>query len=435
MPSLISNSRRQFFLLKAKEPQEEEMESSTTEDWRAFRARLVEKGLTTTITASSVRPPSTTVTVSDEEAKKKTPKCDPQNLELARQQSAALGQELEESWAHEIGYPEVGGLLLRLPLEMQLVVAANTYWGKKLRAFAETEKKREEQNAPPPMLLEEEEDDDDENAATLGMTYLNDVLLYRVAGRFLKQELDRIAQKGTIDSSGRLVVDPRSLSDPDKALLDMRQQYLESWQEVILIVEHDPKIGCRGVTLNRPAASRADQRLSTALAQALSADEIVKEQNLSNKKIIDASSFDSAFGQRIAAYVGCPDRSKVMNQKSQAMLIHGIADLENARELSPGLGIFRGGLTDAIQRVKNKQNDPFDFRFFLGSYEWGPGEIEKHIAHGVYKPVACSRAIALKQCIALPQPMWHEIADMLGGSIKEVSRLELMKRNDSSASS
>ena len=88
------------------------------EDWRAFRARLVAGGIPTTTDA-------------DEPAAKPVEEerqgLDEDNVKLATSQSKRQGDMLREgTWAHEVGAPEVGGLLLRLPLETQLAVARDS---------------------------------------------------------------------------------------------------------------------------------------------------------------------------------------------------------------------------------------------------------------------------------------------------------------------
>ena len=103
------------------------------EDWRAFRARLVAGGIP--------------VVTTDEEAEAPPPEArqglDEDNFELASSQSKRAGDMLREgTWAHEVGAPEVGGLLLRLPLETQLAVAKDSHWGRELRAFAKQERTR-----------------------------------------------------------------------------------------------------------------------------------------------------------------------------------------------------------------------------------------------------------------------------------------------------
>lgn len=354
-------------------------------DWRAFRARLIETGLTTT--------------TSEEEPEKKyaAPErrtidtVSPANLELVKRQNAELAQEVMSAWAHEVGAAEVGGLLVRLPLELQLVVARETYWGKRLRQFAASEESRRamREGGSAPGLIGDEE------------SALGEVLLYRVAGRFLKLELERIARKGTVDAAGRLVIDPRVLGEADKALLDMRQDYLDSWQEVVLVLEHDTGAGSVGVALNRPAATRSNAPLSAGIVEALQRDETGSRPT--------ASDFNTAFRDQIAAYVGCPSSRAPHRSPDGAVLVHGIRDLMGAREVAPGLGIFTGGAKAAVQRVIDGQADPLDFRFFIGTYKYAPGAINDAIRKGVYQPVACSSSLALKQCLSLPKPFWHEV--------------------------
>jgi hypothetical protein len=36
----------------------------------------------------------------------------------------------------------------------------------------------------------------------------------------------------------------------------------------------------------------------------------------------------------------------------------------------------------------------------------------------------------LKQCISLPKPLWHEVLEICDGEMKELSLLELSKRDD-----
>ena len=88
-------------------------------------------------------------------------------------------------------------------------------------------------------------------------------------------------------------------------------------------------------------------------------------------------------------------------------------------------------MTEAAQRVQDESNDPYDFRFFIGKHEWAPGELERDIREGLYRPAACSRGVALKQCLGLPKPLWHEVMEMLGGTSEEISKLELQRRKDS----
>ena len=43
--------------------------------------------------------------------------------------------------------------------------------------------------------------------------------------------------------------------------------------------------------------------------------------------------------------------------------------------------------------------------------------------------------VALKQCLGLPKPLWHEVLEMCGGESAELSSIELTKRDDLGESS
>ena len=438
---------------------DDEAPSVDDADWRAFRAKLIAGGITTTTEETDAEEAVGSgdggggVGESGEAVQVTSglgAGLDPANEALARAQSPSLSDLLTEpSWAHPIGAPEVGSLLLRLPLEVQLCVAKDSYWGRKLRDFAAAERTRaamaegrEKGLAASEMQAgdrggEDGAPDVDGDGATSSW---NEVLLYRVATRFLRRELQRIAQKGTVDGQGRLLLDPRTLGDADKALLDMHQKYLLTWQEVVLVTKHDAGDSSDGVVINRPAATESTRELSAALAAAL-------EPETDDVSTCDAEAFQRAFGPRLAAYVGKPqpkaapaetggdgdgaseDNAKRGDRPKQtAMIIHGLPGLEGAHELSPGLGIFKGGSADAARRVADEQCDPYDFRFFIGKHTWAAGELERDIKDGLYRPAACSRGVALKQCLGLPKPLWHEVMDMLGGTSAEISALEMARR-------
>ena len=98
------------------------------EDWRAFRARLVAGGIPTTTDATDEAAAAPAAPVEERQG------LDEDNVKLATSQSKRQGDMLREgTWAHEVGAPEVGGLLLRLPLETQLAVAKDSHWGQELR--------------------------------------------------------------------------------------------------------------------------------------------------------------------------------------------------------------------------------------------------------------------------------------------------------------
>jgi len=137
--------------------------------------------------------------------------------------------------------------------------------------------------------------------------------------------------------------------------------------------------------------------------------------------------FVAAFGQDGVLYLGGGE-----GQRAPGVMIHGIAGLEGAEEISPGTGIYRGGIRAAVARVLAEEASPLDFRFFVGRREWPlpDAPLATAIARGEYQAVACARPLALKQCLALPKPLWHEVMERCGGDALALSRLELVRRDD-----
>jgi len=135
--------------------------------------------------------------------------------------------------------------------------------------------------------------------------------------------------------------------------------------------------------------------------------------------------FMMAFQNECAVYVGGPDE-----QGNPAEMIHGIKDLPGAVEISPGTKIYKGGLAAAIEGVLSGKYNPLEFRFFFGCHKYEESALDVAVHLGKFQPVACARSLALKQCISLPKPLWHEVMELCGGELADLSSLELLKRND-----
>jgi len=198
----------------------------------------------------------------------------------------------------------------------------------------------------------------------------------------------------------------------------------ETWQEVCLIIERDADtFKTTTLVLNRPLAFSLQSPYANNLAHLLlqgstSNDSTPTERNLMMK-------FMLAFEKECAIYVGGPDK-----MDEPAIILHGIATLEGATEISPGTGIFKGGLHAAIEGILKGSYKPLDFRFFVGRHEYKDGQLDLSVILGQYQPIACARSLVLKQCIQLPKPLWHEVMELCGGELKEISKLESMKRDD-----
>lgn len=67
-----------------------------------------------------------------------------------------------------------------------------------------------------------------------------------------------------------------------------------------------------------------------------------------------------------------------------------------------------GGVDAAIEGVLDKKYSPLEFRFFVGCHDYEEQKLDAAVQLGKYLPIACSRSLALKQCVSLPKPLWHE---------------------------
>ena len=139
--------------------------------------------------------------------------------------------------------------------------------------------------------------------------------------------------------------------------------------------------------------------------------------------------FDGAFGKTIAAYVGKP-AAREGGSANKAMVVHGLDDVEGARELAPNLGIYRGGAAAAAERVQGGHGGAARLPVFYWALRVGPGRV------GEGRPrrrLQTRRVLARRRAeaaLGLPKPLWHEVADMLGGSSADVSARGAARRSD-----
>ena len=67
-----------------------------------------------------------------------------------------------------------------------------------------------------------------------------------------------------------------------------------------------------------------------------------------------------------------------------------------------------GGIDAAVKGVLEGEYSPLEFRFFVGCHKYKESALDVAVHLGKYQPIACARSLALKQCISLPKPLWHE---------------------------
>lgn len=331
-------------------------------DWRNFRKSL-------TMTAEKPRPVSK------------------ENEELLATQNQQLFQEYKSgAWAHETSTPEIGGLVVRLPLEMELYRNyKHSIMGRKLRNQLEGEN------------------------VEMGVWYAR-------AKKMVEDGMKKIAKQA--DAMGQ--IDASKLSEDSSELLTLFLDNQETWQEVCLVLEQ--KGGdAKTLVLNRPMAFKLTENLGKLVLNGA----FVTKDDIKLVERKDLLRFMMAFSSECAVYVGGPD-----DQAEPAIMIHGIKDLPGAEEISPGCNIYRGGIPAAVDGVLEGKYSPLEFRFFVGCHNYKESALDVAVHLGKYQPIACARSVALKQCISLPKPLWHEVVEMCGGSMIDLSKLELMKRDD-----
>lgn len=196
--------------------------------WRSFRLALMESGLPTQTTECTIQqvtpkggslPPRRNRRKSSSDnshviKKSRRPKnISLKNLCLLKKQNLPLAREfMNEVWSHEISQPEVGGILCRLPLQMQL-------WRLEDKSLTGINFQKEVQMSDNAFL------DDGSNLLSYSYSSMSPLaahmlLQYQRGSRFMKQELNKIlrhSEDGKIDS--------RNLSKELKEFLIMYQDY------------------------------------------------------------------------------------------------------------------------------------------------------------------------------------------------------------------
>ena len=388
------------------------MDAPSPAEWREFRAKLISGGIKITTTEDGAGEEVAAQTVEERPDEERVRPVAPANEALLRDQNEGLWQEyINGAWAHP-SPPEAGGLLCRLPLQAELIRMMRDdvgAWGSLLA---------ERLTAEIPSAENDAEIDEETRKRWEGNTPFMYRLVERLIGECLSSVVDK-AEKGRVDAS--------KLTEAERELLLRRQSNEANWQSVVLLMKPS-----EGVVINRPLAKSCDRELARL---------ILKGEGAAGPDNVDR--FLEAFGGSAAVYLGGPDE-----QNAGGMCVHGVEGIEGASELAPGTRIYVGGAMGAAEAVLAGRCTPLDFRFFIGR------QTNLDAAQG-WAAVACARPLALKQCLGLPKPLWHEVSgdasrdraarrvysmcgpcasrqvmELCGGEWAELSRLELTKRTD-----
>lgn len=434
------NAMRRTVELRSKEDDDEDddeyIDDSSLGDWRQFRANLATSGISTQAGddgegdtnsktdegASDSTPPATTSSTSTDAAgnARQRKSVSKRNESLLKSQNAELYKEYETGvWAHEAPAPEVGGLLCRLPLEAEIYRNAKySPVGQKLQAILE----KEDDGGDNKLSQDNQDGDDTGLGSSPGVSFsllgAKTLYWYRKARKLIEEETNKVtagAVGGEIDASAL----PKESID----FLNLYLNHQDTWQEVCLVAEKNEQNGMAStLVLNRPMAFS----LSDSIARLILFG--AYKNDLGPEEMEHLVKFSIAFDKEIYCYLGGPDELE-----KSACVVHGIADLKGSKEIAPNTGIYLGhreSIEAAVHSIMQGMQSPSDFRFFVGKHRYLDGRLDLECVLGKYQPIACSRALALKQCKALPKPLFHEVMELVGGEMAELSKLELMKRDD-----
>jgi len=414
------------------------IDEDTLGDWRSFRKDLLETEISSSSSTGDnegyigddqvASVPSDTDSSSGGDSASSSNETLPKSVSRANEklllnQSEKLGQEyLDGVWAHKAPAIEVGGLVVRLPLEVEIYRNKdNSDIGKELNRRIDQDDD-EQGNASFLSGVSANDDLKKKPSVSFSLAAAKTLFWYKKTQQLIEEQLQGI----TALSNANGEIDPRQLKPQTADFLTLYLDNQECWQEVGLVVEKDKSPGTAStLTLNRPMAFKLTENLAKLVLFGAQNAMLMQERGRVGSETEKFVKFLTAFEASCAVYVGGPD-----NLEEPAVMIHGFADLDGAREISPGTGTYEGGIAAAVDGVLSGKYAPLDFRFFVGGHQYKSGELDVAVFSNKYQPIACARALVLKQCIQLPKPLWHEILELCGGDLKDYSSLELMKRSD-----
>lgn len=112
-------------------------------------------------------------------------------------------------------------------------------------------------------------------------------------------------------------------------------------------------------------------------------------------------------------------------QEAPLIMVHPYAEVTGARPIGTS-GLFAGGdLASAMKWVSEGQGSSLRFRFFLGRIEWGPGELDRELEAGRWRPLQCADDCVLDETHGenLRGPsLWAELAKTAGGAAADAGR-------------
>ena len=148
--------------------------------------------------------------------------------------------------------------------------------------------------------------------------------------------------------------------------------FLES---LVLIIEHDPAVGSKGVLLNHETPWQVEEMSPGALPP-FSAN---------------------------AVFLGGDAGKDTM------IMIHGEPELPGAREV--GRGVYMGGVASAVRAVEEGALPPDRFKFFYKTVEFLPDQLQAQVDSGIFRHVELSPFWLFGQ--SGQRAMWKEVREAM----------------------
>jgi hypothetical protein len=368
----FSTQAQQRLWMSSDDDDDDYIDEESLGDWRSFRMNLANSVASGDSSSSSIidgidlsdessvssslsTTETTTTTNNNNQDSPKRPKSvSKQNEELLTAQNSALAQEyLNGVWAHDTSSPEVGGLVCRMPLELEIYRGSpDSYIYKRLHKFLESDEyDRIEDVSTTAAATQRRQGSSSSSKTTPSMSFsvlaAKTVFWYRGAEKLLKKEMMKIMS--VANANGR--IDPSDLDEESMELLQLYMDHQSSWQEVCLVTEMDGG-GSKTLTINRPMAFKLSKSMARLVLMGAyqasggggGGNDDTSQVSITRKEKNGGETqnlvkFLTAFENQCAVYVGGPD-----DMDKPAVLVHGIAELPGAVEISKGTGIYQGGL-------------------------------------------------------------------------------------------
>jgi hypothetical protein len=399
-------------------------------DWRAFRRNLVTNGANSSNNNKwSSRAATTTASTSKSRGELGCTK----NLIVLEKQNAVLAQEYKtQLWAHEIATPEVGALLLRMPLEAELVHQVQAFHPKQSLSARSLTAMRFRQ-----YLMNQHVGNAGSDYNELKREVLSDVhVWYHTAQEWIQEEMSEIAALATTtssatgfgstsdeaeedeeeedddddeyddedddddddddeddtdtplsllssatarskssksSSSSTGIVDASVLSSDKVELLQVYLEHQKQWQQVCLILEHDvDNKSSTCLVLNRPMATRVNRHLASLLlhgAYHSTSTSTTAARGGSNNKSNNKNDTVQQFLRAFGSSCAVY-LGGPHDQELPATLLHGHGDIPQATLVAPG--IYQGGnVRHVVDGILNGHYKALDFKWFVGRHVFG----------------------------------------------------------------